>query len=169
LQRHHTLFFDEDLDRHGMDIYQHRRWPEKPLFYVSCTSKTDPSVAPAGCENVVILIPIASGSADDEAMRKHYFEIVAERIQRHFGTNIRQHIKVKRCYCLKDLEADHNAYRGNAYGLAAHCAGPQRPDEKRQGGGAVHGAIGVPGPGLPPALISGQVAADLILKEHQPK
>ncbi len=171
--KHHTLFFDEDLDRHGMDIYQHRRWPEKPLFYVSCTSKTDPSVAPAGCENVVILIPIASGSADDEAMRKHYFEIVAERIQRHFGTNIRQHIKVKRCYCLKDLEADHNAYRGNAYGLASTLrqTGPQRPKMKsaKVAGLYFAGQLSVPGPGLPSALISGQVAADLILKEHQPK
>ncbi|MEO8733726.1 MAG: phytoene desaturase family protein [Flavobacteriales bacterium] len=168
--QHHTLFFDEDLDRHGADIYTHERWPEKPLFYVSCTSKTDPSVAPSGCENLVILIPIASGSVDDDAIREHYFHIVADRMQRHFGVDIRQHIKVKRSYCVKDLETDYNAFRGNAYGLASTLlqTGPLRPRVKSKKVRDLYyaGQLSVPGPGLPPALISGQVAADLILKEH---
>lgn len=167
---HHTLFFDEDLDRHGADIYEHKRWPEKPLFYVSCTSKTDTSVAPLGCENLVILIPIASGSVDDEPTREHYFHLIADRMQRHFGTDIRQHIKVKRSYCVKDLEMDYNAYRGNAYGLASTLmqTGPLRPRVKSQKVRDLYyaGQLSVPGPGLPPALISGQIAADLILKEH---
>ena len=167
---HHTLFFDEDLDHHSADIYQHRRWPEKPLFYVSCTSKTDVSVAPPGCENLVVLIPIASGSVDDEATREHYFKLLADRMQRHFGTDIRQHIKVKRSYCVKDLEMDYNAYRGNAYGLASTLmqTGPLRPRVKSRKVRDFYyaGQLSVPGPGLPPALISGQIAADLILKEH---
>lgn len=168
--QHHTLFFDEDLDRHGADIYTHQRWPDKPLFYVSCTSKTDPSVAPSGCENVVILIPIASGSVDDDATREHYFQIIADRMQRHLGVDIRQHIKVKRSYCVKDLETDYNAFRGNAYGLASTLrqTGPLRPRVKSRKVQDLYyaGQLSIPGPGLPPALISGQVAADLILKEH---
>lgn len=167
---HHTLFFDEDLDQHGADIFKHHRWPEKPLFYVSCTSRTDPSTAPPGCENVVLLIPIASDSMDEEATRERYFVLVADRMQRHFGTDIRQHLKVKRSYCVKDLQADYNAYLGNAYGLASTLrqTGPLRPRMKsRKVRGLYYaGQLSVPGPGLPPALISGQVAADLILKEH---
>jgi phytoene desaturase len=168
---HHTLFFDASLDDHGEDIYRHKRWPRKPLFYLSCTSVTDPSAAPSGCENLVVLIPIASGSVDTSAMRKEYFKIVAERMLLHFGLDIRPHITVKRSYCVNDLMADHNAYRGNAYGLASTIAqtGPLRPKVKS---GKVNnlyfaGQLSVPGPGMPPALISGQIAADLILNELQ--
>lgn len=167
---HHTLFFDEDLDQHSEDIYRHDRWPEKPLFYVSCVSRTDPASAPPGKENVFILIPIASGSVDDEATRERYFDIVAGRMQRHLGMDIRKHIIVKRSYCARDLETDYNAYRGNAYGLASTLrqTGPLRPRVKsRKVKGLYYaGQLSTPGPGLPPALISGQVAADLILKEH---
>lgn len=170
---HHTLFFDEDLDRHGEDIYQRRCWPEKPLFYLSCTSRTDPSTAPPGCENLVILIPIASGSIDDEPTHERYFQLVSDRIQRHLGLDIRRHIKVKRSYCVNDLKEDYNAYRGNAYGLASTLrqTGPGRPRMKsRKVEGLYYaGQLSVPGPGMPPALISGQVAADLIIKERAGK
>ena len=166
---HHTLFFDEDLDRHCADIFGLRRSPEKPLFYSSCTSRTDPSTAPPGGENLVILIPIASDSLDDEDTRERYFQIVAERMHRHLGVDIRPHIKVKRSYCVKDLEQDHNAYRGNAYGMASTLrqTGPARPSVKSRKVRGLYfaGQLSIPGPGMPPALISGQVAAELIMKE----
>lgn len=166
---HHMLFFDEDLDAHGEDIYTHRRWPRKPLFYLSCTSVTDPSTAPAGCENLVVLIPIASGAVDDDATRERYFDLVAERLLRYTGIDIRRHLRVKRSYCVRDLEQDHHAFRGNAYGLASTLAqtGPLRPriKSRRVKGLYFAGQLSVPGPGLPPALISGQVAADLINRE----
>lgn len=167
--QHHMLFFDEDLDAHGKDIYTHRRWPRKPLFYVSCTSVTDPSTAPDGCENLVVLVPIASGSEDTDALREACFTTIADRIQRHLGMDIRAHLKVKRSYCVRDLEEDHHAFRGNAYGLASTLAqtGPFRPAIKSRKVKGLYfaGQLSVPGPGLPPALISGQVAADLIIKE----
>ncbi len=166
---HHTLFFDESLDDHGEDIYRHKRWPKKPLFYLSCTSVTDASTAPIGCENLVVLIPIASGAADTPAMREEYFQIVAERIALHTGLDIRPHILVNRSYCVNDLEQDYNAFLGNAYGLASTLAqtGPLRPQvkSKKVKGLYFAGQLSVPGPGMPPALISGQLTADLILKE----
>lgn len=166
---HHMLFFDEDLDAHGEDIYTHRRWPRKPLFYVSCTSVTDPGTAPTGGENLVVLVPIASGSEDTDALREACFTTIADRIQRHLGMDIRAHLKVKRSYCVRDLEEDHHAFRGNAYGLASTLAqtGPFRPAIKSRKVKGLYfaGQLSVPGPGLPPALISGQVAADLIIKE----
>lgn len=166
---HHTLFFDEDLDAHTADIFRHGRWPQKPLFHVSCTSATDPSTAPPGCTNMVILVPIASGSADDEATREHYFALVADRIKRTWGIDIRRDIRVKRSYCTSDFLADYNAFRGNAYGLAATLRqlGPGRPRMKSRKVRGLYfaGQLSVPGPGLPPALISGQTAAALILQE----
>ncbi|MCB0773069.1 MAG: FAD-dependent oxidoreductase, partial [Flavobacteriales bacterium] len=125
--------------------------------------------APTGGENLVVLVPIASGSEDTDALREACFTTIADRIQRHLGMDIRAHLKVKRSYCVRDLEEDHHAFRGNAYGLASTLAqtGPFRPAIKSRKVKGLYfaGQLSVPGPGLPPALISGQVAADLIIKE----
>jgi phytoene desaturase len=170
---HHTLFFDESLDAHTAEIYTDPAWPEKPLFYVSCSSRTDASVAPMGHENMVVLIPIAPGLKDDEAMRRHYFELVMDRLTKHIGEDPRDALVLSRSYCINDLASDHNAFRGNAYGLANTLlqTGPLRPSMKsRKVKGLYYaGQLTVPGPGVPPAIISGQVVADLIEKEYAAK
>lgn len=170
---HHTLFFDRPFDQHGHEIYDAPRWPTAPLFYTSCTSKTDPTTAPAGCENLTILIPIAAGLEDNESTRERYYAMIMERIEHEVGLPVRQHVRVKRSYCLRDLVADYNSFRGNAYGLANTLlqTGPFRPKMKsRKVKGLYYaGQLTVPGPGVPPALISGQVVADLIHREqYQP-
>ncbi|MCW5899179.1 MAG: phytoene desaturase [Flavobacteriales bacterium] len=166
---HHTLFFDESLDRHSAEIYDQPAWPSKPLFYTSCASKTDPSVAPEGKENMVILIPIAPGLDDREETRERYYHMVMERLGKHLGFDPRPHVELKRSYSINDLQADYNAFRGNAYGMANTMlqTGPLRPSMKsRKVKGLYYtGQLTVPGPGVPPAIISGQVVADLIEKE----
>ena len=166
---HHTLFFDEALDTHSAEIYDEPSWPSKPLFYVSCSSRTDPGVAPAGHENMVILIPIAPGLKDTEAIRERYFNIVMERMSKYVGFDPRPHVVLKRSYCINDLKSDYNAFRGNAYGLANTImqTGPLRPSmkSKKVKGLYFAGQLTVPGPGVPPAIISGQVVAELMEKE----
>jgi phytoene desaturase len=167
---HHTLFFDESLDQHCQEIYGTPQWPSAPLFYTSCASKTDASVAPPGGESMVVLIPIAPGLEDTDATRARYREVVMERLSRHLGFDPRPHVVVERSYSLKDLKADYHAFRGNAYGLANTLlqTGPLRPRMKsREVRGLYYaGQLTVPGPGVPPAIISGQVVAELIAKEH---
>jgi phytoene desaturase len=167
---HHTLFFDGSLDVHSSEIYDKPHWPSHPLFYVSCASRTDPSVAPPGHENMVILIPIAPGLDDDERTREHYYGTVMTRLGAHLGFDPRPHVVVKRSYSINDLQADYNAFRGNAYGMANTImqTGPLRPSMKsRMVKGLYYaGQLTVPGPGVPPAIISGQVVAGLIEKEH---
>jgi len=164
---HHTLFFDQDLDVHAKEIYEDPAWPTKPLFYVSCSSKTDPSVAPAGMENVVILIPIAPGLEDGEAIRARYFEIVMQRLENITGQAVREHVVFKRSYSVSDLEKDMNAYKGNAYGLAntLRQTAILRPSirSKKVKNLYYTGQLTVPGPGVPPALISGEVVARHII------
>ncbi len=170
---HHTLFFDRSLDQHTAEIYAQPAWPKDPLFYVSCASRTDASVAPSGCENMVVLIPIAPGLQDDEATRDRYFQLIIQRLTEHLGFDPLPHIVVKRSYCINDLISDHNAYRGNAYGLAntIRQTGPMRPSMKSRKVKGLYftGQLTVPGPGVPPAIISGQVVADLIEKEYSRK
>ncbi|MCY7349295.1 MAG: phytoene desaturase, partial [Cytophagaceae bacterium] len=115
---HHNLFFDEDFGRHAHEIYTEPAWPERPLFYVSAPSKTDPSVAPDGQENLFILIPVAPNLDEPAGIREKYYNLVMERLERYVGHGIREHVVVKRSYAHQEFIEDYHAYKGNAYGLA---------------------------------------------------
>lgn len=166
--KHHNLFFDEDFDIHSREIYTNPQWPSKPLFYACCPSKTDSSVAPEGCENLFLLVPLAPDLEDSEEMREKYFNIMCDRLLEKSGTNIRQNIVYKRSYCIDDFKKDYHAYKGNAYGLAntllqTAFLKPKLRNKKLKN---VYytGQLTTPGPGVPPSLISGQVVALEIIK-----
>lgn len=167
---HHTLFFDEEFDQHAHDIYTDPKWPAKPLFYTSLASKTDPSVAPAGCENLVILIPLAPDLEDNEALREKYYHMIMDRFERLIGQSIRDAVVYKRSYAMSDFKKDYHAYRGNAYGLANTLLQTAilKPSLKNKKLDNLYytGQLTVPGPGVPPSIISGQVIAQEILREH---
>lgn len=165
---HHNLFFDKDFDQHAAQIYDDPQWPEKPLFYVCCPSKTDDTVAPYGCENLFFLIPVAPGLNDTEAIREKYFDMLMTRFEQITGKNIRDSIIVKRSYAINDFKADYNSFKGNAYGLANTLKQTAflRPKmrSKKVRNLFYTGQLTVPGPGVPPAIISGQIVADEVLK-----
>jgi hypothetical protein len=115
---HHTLFFDEDFGLHAEEIYTHPQWPSKPLFYTSLASKTDPGVAPAGMENLVILVPLAPGLEDTEELREKYYHLIMDRFERLTGQAIRSHVVYRKSYAHRDFVKDYHSFKGNAYGLA---------------------------------------------------
>ncbi len=168
--QHHTLFFDEDLDAHADAIYENPRWPDRPLFYVSAPSRTDDSVAPPGHENLCILIPLAPNLNDTDKVREHYFQVALRRLESLTGQTIEDRIVLKRSYAHRDFSADYNALGGNAYGLAntLRQTALLRPRlrSRRVGGLYFAGQLTVPGPGVPPAIISGEVAARQILQDR---
>jgi phytoene desaturase len=166
--QHHNLFFDEDFEQHASDIYIDPKWPQKPLFYVCCPSKTDSSVAPENCENLFFLMPLAPGLEDNETLREQYFDILINRFEKITGENIRKAIIVKRSYAMNDFKADYHSFKGNAYGLAntllqtAFFKPAMRAKHIKN---LLHtGQLTVPGPGVPPAIISGQIAAKEAIK-----
>ncbi|GAA4412796.1 phytoene desaturase family protein [Nibrella viscosa] len=167
--RHHNLFFDEDFTLHAQEIYETPRWPSRPLFYVSAPSVTDPSVAPPDCENLFILIPVAPDLNDPEETREHYFNLVMERLETYTGIPIRNHLIYKRSYAHQDFKTDYNAFRGNAYGLANTLFQTAflKPGlkNKRVNNLFYTGQLTVPGPGVPPSLISGLVVAEEVAKD----
>ncbi len=166
---HHNLFFDEDFGPHAEAIYDTATWPEKPLFYVCCPSKTDPSVAPEGKENIFILIPTAPGINDPEELREHYFNLVCDRLKTHIQFDLRDHLCFKKSYARSNFMEDYNSFKGNAYGLAntlmqTAFLKPSMKNNKLKN--LVYaGQLTTPGPGVPPSLISGQVAAGIVLEE----
>jgi phytoene desaturase len=165
---HHNLFFDEDFDQHAEEIYTNPQWPSKPLFYACCPSVTDKSVAPEGCENLFFLIPVAPDLKDSESKREEYFNLLIDRFKDLTGNDISDNILFKRSYAMNDFVADYHAFKGNAYGLANTLKQTAflKPKMKSKVTNFLYtGQLTVPGPGVPPAIISGQVVAKEIKKK----
>jgi phytoene desaturase len=166
---HHNLFFDEDFNVHADEIYTSPKWPSKPLFYVSAPSKTDAGVAPDGSENLFILIPIAPDLEDNEAVREKYYNIVMQRLEKYVGHDVRNHVVFKRSFAVNDFKEEYNSFKGNAYGLANTLMQTAflKPSLKNKKVKNLYytGQLTVPGPGVPPSLISGLVVAQQVLKE----
>jgi phytoene desaturase len=164
---HHTLFFDQDLDAHMDAVYARPAWPRAPLFYACAPSVTDPSVAPEGASNLFLLVPLAPGLPDSDAAREEVFTGVMDRLETHVGLPLRERLVVKRSYAMRDFEADYGAFKGNAYGLAntLRQTGPLKPRlrSSRVRGLYFAGQLTVPGPGMPPSLVSGELAAGVLL------
>lgn len=166
---HHALFFDVPFDQHGVEIYKDPKWPTEPLFYVSVSSATDPSVAPEGQENIVFLVPVAAGLEEDTAeLREKYFQLIARRMENHLGESILDSVVYKKTFSVSDFVKDYHSFRGNAYGLANTLMQTAifRPScqSKKVKNLFYTGQLTVPGPGVPPSLISGEVVAKQVIK-----
>jgi phytoene desaturase len=129
------------------------------------------NVAPPGCENLFFLIPIAAGlQNDNEKRRTTYFDNIINRLEEKTGREIRSHIIFKRSYSVSDFVSDYNSYKGNAYGLANTLMQTAilKPScrSKKVKNLFYAGQFTVPGPGVPPALISGEVVAKEVIKHY---
>ncbi len=168
---HHSLFFDVPFDQHGKEIYKKPQWPAEPLFYVSVSSVTDDSVAPPGHENIVFLVPVASGlGGDTEELREKYFQIIIRRMEKHLGEPIKDHVIYKKSFSVSDFVHDYHSFRGNAYGLAntLRQTANFKPAcrSKKVKNLFYTGQLTVPGPGVPPCLVSGEVVAKQVIKSY---
>lgn len=165
---HHSLFFDTDFKQHGAEIYTTPAWPGAPLFYACSASQTDAGCAPPGCDQLFLLIPVATGMTDTPEIRERYFELVMQRLEKHTGQQIRTAIIYRKDYAPTDFMTDYNAFKGNAYGLANTLLQTAilKPSmhSKKVRNLFYTGQLTVPGPGVPPSIISGEVVAQEVLK-----
>lgn len=165
---HHALFFDVDFDQHAQDIYDQPKWPKDPLFYANFPSKTDLSAAPDGMESGFFLIPLAPGIEDTPALREKYFDKIIDRFETLTNQKVKNNIIFKESFCKNDFVSDYNSYKGNAYGMANTLLQTAflRPKLKSKKVTNLYftGQLTVPGPGVPPALISGKLVSELIKK-----
>ena len=165
---HHNLIFDTDFDQHAVEIYDDPKWPTNPLLYASFTSKTHKHTAPEGCENGVFLIPIAPNLEDNQHIRDKYFDILINKLEKITKQDLRGNIIYRESYCVNDFINDYNSYKGNAYGLANTLLQTAflrpRLRSKKVTNLYFCGQLTVPGPGVPPALVSGKLVSDLVIK-----
>lgn len=167
--QHHCLFFDKDFENHAEEIYSTPRWPSEPLFYASFPSVSDKSLAPKNQDCLFLLMPIAPDLEDNRIIRKRYFDLILSRLEKLTKQNIRDHIVYKKSYAIQDFKNDYNSFKGNAYGLANTLmqTAIYKPSLKNRKLKNLFfsGQLTVPGPGVPPSIISGNVVANQIAKE----
>ena len=170
--QHHNLFFDTDFGQHAVDIYDEPKLPKKPLFYANFSSKTDLNLCPEGKEVGFFLIPVAVDLEDNQDIHDRYFELIMDRVQKNIGVDLRSSVLFKKTFGVQDFKERYNSCRGNAYGLANTLLQTSilRPSisNKKIKNLFYTGQLTVPGPGVPPALISGKVVTDYII-QHQNK
>jgi phytoene desaturase len=171
--QHHNLFFEHDLQQHAAAIYETSSWPSHPLFYLCCPSKTDISVAPEGMENLFYLIPTAPGLADTPEIRDRYLKLLLSETELFCGEKFEKDIIYSRSYAYSNFIEDYHAYKGNAYGLANTLGQTSflKPSirHKKIKNLFFTGQLTVPGPGVPPAILSGEMVAHHILRQKSVK
>ena len=164
-----SLLFYTDFEQHATEIYDNPQWPKAPLFYVNFPSVTDPSMAPEGHETGFFLLPLAPGLEDTEALRESYFWKMIDRLEARTSQTVRNNIIFRESFCVSDFMDRYNSYKGNAYGMANTLRQTAflRPglQSKKVKGLYFTGQLTVPGPGVPPSLISGKLVSELIEKQ----
>ena len=120
-------------------------------------------------ESAFFLIPLAPGIEDTEALREEYFHKIMDRFESLTQQEVRKNIIFRRSFCKNDFVQDYNSYKGNAYGMANTLLQTAflRPKlkSKKVENLFFTGQLTVPGPGVPPALISGKLVSELINKQ----
>jgi phytoene desaturase len=114
-------------------------------------------------------MPVAPNLEDGEEVRELYFNVMMDRLEKLTGQSIRDAIVFKRSYAHSDFKNDYHAFKGNAYGLAntlmqTAVLKPSLKNKKLKNL-FFTGQLTVPGPGVPPSLISGHVVAKEVHKE----
>lgn len=168
---HHDFFFSRDPRREFTDIYDQGVPTSDPTLCVCAPSRTDPTVAPAGCENVYVLVhtPYLRPGQDWSKIVKPYRDLVVQKLERMGLEGFSKAIQVEHVQTPGDLEQTYRLDRGAIYGVVSHgrLAGGFKPANRSKefpnlyfAGGSVN-----PGPGVPMALMSGQIAAAEVLKD----
>lgn len=165
---HHNLFLAEDWDAHFDSIFKTRTWPENPSFYLGCPSRTDPSVAPKGKENLFFLVPVAAGLDDTDEIREEYFQKTISSFEKRIGESIQDDIITSRIVSHRDFQKDFNAYKGTALGLAHTLfqTAAFRPAHRSKKASNLYytGHYNHPGVGVPMVIISSHIVAEEAVK-----
>jgi phytoene desaturase len=167
-----NIFFSGDYPAEFRALFAERRCPEDPTVYVNITSKVTPGDAPSGGENWFVLVNAPCNTGQDwQAAAAATRRRVLRRLGRALGADLEEQIQVEWVMSPADIELETGSRLGSLYGISSNtraaaflrhrnrCLHPRGLDLC---GGSVH-----PGGGMPLAVLSGKIAADLI-RRHEP-
>ena len=167
---HHSIFFPADYEAEFRDILDRRIPPHDPTIYICRATATDPSSAPPGCDNLFVMVnvPYLDGKTDWGSLARPYRDHLLEVLRRR-GLALESSIVIEDLWTPERIASAYGAQRGAIYGFAsntrraAFLRPPNRSGTLRNlyfAGGSTH-----PGGGIPLALLSGRIAANLILED----
>ena len=170
---HHTKLMPADYRDDLRAMFDTHQLPSDPCIYVCATTRTDPTQAPNGCENLFILAsaPAIDGSLDWKEAGPRYRDQLIASLERRGLTDLRQRIVVERCITPVDLRQLYNANAGSIYGIGSNSrktAFLRPPNRDRDVGGLFFcGGATHPGGGLPLVALSGKIVSELVLGENE--
>ncbi len=169
---HHNFFFSNDPEKHFADIFQRGQLPDDPTIYLVAPSRTNPDVAPEGCDNIKIL-PHIPYLREVPFSSRQYAELkqrVFEKLERMGLKNLRDNIVLEDCWTPQDIEQKYYSNHGAIYGVVADrkknlgfkaAKKSHHYDNLFFVGGSVN-----PGGGMPMVVLSGQQTAEIIRKQY---
>jgi phytoene desaturase len=169
---HHTLVVPKDLPANMDAIFKTRRVQADPAYYICNPSKTDPSLAPDGCENIYILVPVPheSEGLDWGIEGPRLREAMLDRLERFGLTDLRENIVTEKILTPREFRTELYCEKGAAFGLAHGMdqVGYLRPHNRHASLENLYfvGASTHPGTGIPMVLISGRLVAERIALEQ---
>lgn len=171
---HHNFFYSRNQRGHFDRVFREKRLPDDPTIYLVAPTRSDPTQAPPGCDNIKILphIPYLSDAhpytrEDCEALK----ELCVNKLERMGLTDLRKHIVVEDFWTPFDIEQRYASNRGSIYGVVCDrrknfaFKAPKRSKDFRNlffVGGSVN-----PGGGMPMVSLSGQHVARMILEQER--
>ena len=169
---HHNIFFSDDYKAEFDQIFREKRPAANPTVYVCATSRTDETQAPAGHENLFVLInaPFMTEKTVWEKEKKAYRDLVIKRLENFDLHDLESSIDYEQIITPEDFQKKYAANRGSIYGVSSNgifSAFMRVPNKARDienlyfAGGATH-----PGGGIPLVLLSGKMAAEMITRQQ---
>jgi diapolycopene oxygenase len=170
---HHNFFYSEDQHKHFDTVFHKKQLPQDPTLYVVAPTRTDPSKAPEGCDNIKILPHIPPLEDGSDITHEDYVALkdrCIDKMERCGLTGLRESIVVEDLLTPVDIERMYRSNRGSIYGVVTDWKlnyGFKAPKtSSRYKNLYFTGGSTNPGGGMPMVVLSGQQCADRIIKRH---
>ncbi|MEM7015480.1 MAG: diapolycopene oxygenase, partial [Verrucomicrobiota bacterium] len=170
---HHNFFYSGDQEKHFKTVFREGQLPDDPTIYLVAPTRTDPSKAPEGCDNLKILPHIPPIDPENPLTPEDYAEFkerVVDKLERMGLTDLRKHTIVEDYLTPLDIEKMYNSNRGSVYGVVTDWKvnqGFKAPKQSSKYGNLFFTGGSVnPGGGMPMAILCGQKVCDRILKRE---
>jgi len=170
---HHNFFYSENQHKHFETVFKKNQLPDDPTIYVVAPTRTDPSKAPDGCDNIKILPHIPPLEKDSDITHDDYLALkdrCIDKMERCGLTGLRDSIITEDLLTPVDIEKMYRSNKGSIYGVVTDWKknyGFKAPKTSHKytnlyfTGGSTN-----PGGGMPMVILSGQNCADRIIKHH---
>lgn len=168
---HHNFFYSEDQEKHFATVFNEKQLPEDPTIYLVAPTRTDPTQAPAGCDNIKVLPHIPHLQDPNPYTREDYLaykDRVLAKLERMGLTDLRKHTVVEDVWTPYDIQERYYSNRGSIYGVVSDWRrnyGFKAPKRSRRYANLyfVGGSVN-PGGGMPMVILCGQKVGDAILR-----